>query len=336
MKQKIMKWLQIFDPSVSSRSMRWMVVGVGMISFGIVSFGTSAIADVHPSLLEFAQGSSLSRPQKEALATSDLASQLVRDLTRSQVIYLGETHDSEVDHRLQLEILTKLHQQNPNLMVGMEMFQRPYQSVLDRYLKGELTEAEFLDRTEYKTRWGFPWSLYAPIVQFAKAQKIPIVALNTPAEVTRKVSRKGLASLEPSERRFIPPISEIEIGPPVYRDRIAQVFTEMHQGRGNSKGVDAFFQAQVLWDETMADRISQTFMRSPDPKPQLVILVGQGHLLYGDGIPRRVQRRLQSRLSNFSQTTILLNPDPSFASLEPTTKNPIGDWIWRSSVPKNP
>jgi uncharacterized iron-regulated protein len=75
----------------------------------------------------------------------------------------------------------------------------------------------------------------------------------------------------------------------------------------------------VLWDETMADAIAQFLKKNPDR--QMIVLVGQGHILYGDGIPNRVARRIP----NIKQSTILLNP-PAEYSKEPT----IADYFWKN------
>ena len=254
---------------------------------------------------------------------------VINGLADQNVIYLGETHDSDTDHQIQLEILQELHKRRPNLGVALEQFQRPYQRVLDGYQQGKLTEAQLVTSSEYETRWGFPWSLYEKLLQFAKINNLPLIALNTPSEVTRKVSRQGLESLTFADRRFIPTISTIQIGPDPYRNRIYKVYSEIHIAKSSlqsvtSPGFIRFFEAQVLWDETMADRIAQAVEKNPDRL--IVVLVGQGHLLYHDGIPNRVIRRLKNK--SIKQTTILLNPDPSNPPLEPTTKQPIADILW--------
>ena len=309
----------------------WVALSVGL-SVGLNPANAAPVQDINwlerSSLISLEQAlraSTLTRPSQPDLQPSEHLQALTRSLTGSQVIYLGETHDSEWDHQIQLKVLQSLQDRNPKLILAMEMFQRPYQGVLDRYLKGELSEAELIDRTEYQTRWGFPWELYAPILRFSQSKNIPVVALNTPTEVTRKVSRKGLESLTLADRRFIPPLSEIQLGPVWYQDRIQKIYTEMHQGKGNSDGLTRFFQAQVLWDETMADHIARTVKQYP--QHQIVVLVGQGHLMYGDGIPDRVLRRLHKSHPEFSQVMLLLNPDPSFPLTDPVTKRSIADWL---------
>jgi uncharacterized iron-regulated protein len=272
---------------------------------------------------------------------------VINGLIDQTIIYLGETHDSSADHQIQLEILQELQKRRPNLSIALEQFQRPYQRVLDDYQQGKLTEAQLITNSEYETRWGFPWLLYEPLLQFAKINNLPLIALNTPSEVTRKVSRQGLERLSFVDRRFIPPLSTIQVGPESYRDRIQKIYTEMHPAKSitpsgsspngsdlsstdlnKSQRFTRFFEAQVLWDETMADRIAQAVQQNPDRL--IVVLVGHGHLFYHDGIPNRVARRLKNK--PIKQTTILLNLDPSELLIEPTTKQPIGDIVWNTKL----
>lgn len=244
---------------------------------------------------------------------------VLKQLRQSRVIYLGETHDSEADHRAQLEIIRSLHQQNPKIAIGMEMFQRPFQSGLDSYLAGASTETMLREFTEYDQRWGFPWEFYSPMINFAKQNQLPVVALNTPTEVTRKVARQGLESLTEADKRYIPPIAEIRAEPGRYRDRLQELFNSFHSGKGNSRGFERFFQAQVLWDETMADAIVQFLNQNPDR--QMIVLVGQGHIVYGEGIPDRVARRTPG----IKQSTILLNPPAPYLK-----EAGIADFFWKT------
>lgn len=243
-------------------------------------------------------------------------------LAKAEVVYLGETHDSRQDHEAQLEIIQALHRQKPKIAIALEMFQRPYQPILDRYLAGKLTEAELRVQSQYDQRWGFPWDYYAPILRFAKANNLPLIALNTPTEVTRKVARQGLESLDPAERKWIPPLSQINTQQPNYRQRLLKIYQDSHQHSGSADNFEQFFQAQVLWDETMAAGIAKHLKMHPDHL--VVVLAGQGHVIYGDGIPSRVARRM-TRLPGCQQLILLLNPeeiDPSSPSRRPA------DYFW--------
>jgi uncharacterized iron-regulated protein len=247
--------------------------------------------------------------------------QLVPEIMRANVIYLGETHDNAKDHENQLKIIQELYKRNKKVAIAMEMFQRPFQNVINQYLAGKITEEELVKQTEYE-QWGFDYSLYAPIMRFAKENKLPVLATNTPAEITRKVSRQGLDSLTPEERKFIPPFSEIRTSPEEYRKMVLIAF-EAHQSAGNGKSNSAerFFLAQVLWDETMAESIAN-FVKA-NPNDQVVVLVGQGHIVYNYGIPSRLERRLQGQ--QITQSSVLLSP-PLDSDL-PKNKQ-IADFIW--------
>jgi uncharacterized iron-regulated protein len=248
--------------------------------------------------------------------------QILQELVKAKVVYLGESHDRIEDHKAQLEILQALHQQNRKIAVAMEMFQRPFQDVLDQYLAGKITEAQLLEQTEYDQRWGFPWENYAPILRFTKSNQLPVLALNTPTEVTRKVARSGLESLTTDERRYIPPFSEIRTDNAEYREMARAVYEQHHQaGHGNSSSFERFFTAQVLWDETMAEKIAQFIKANPDY--QVVVLAGKAHIVYGYGIPSRVARRLNNE--RLVQRSVLLSD--SEGSSFPKS-NAIADFVW--------
>lgn len=252
----------------------------------------------------------------------------LNQLAQVNVVYLGEVHDRPADHQAQLEIIHALHQQRPKLAIGMEMFQRPTQPLLDQYLAGQITESQLRRLSQYDQRWGFDWEFYAPILRFAKAQGLPVIALNTPSEITRKVSRSGLDSLTSAEQQQIPPRSELFVGPDAYRQRLQQFFMDMHQHAGQSFNFDHFFLAQVIWDETMAEQIAKTVQQSP--QTLMVVLAGQGHLIYGYGIPDRVARRLQKLplfSGQFAHRSVLLNPDAEFRTL---TQPRSADYFWDS------
>jgi len=250
--------------------------------------------------------------------------EVLQKLSHAKVIYLGETHDSAEDHKAQLEIIQQLYQKNPKMAIAMEMFQRPYQKALDRFLAGEITETELLEQTQYKERWGFPWEYYAPILRFAKQNRIPVLALNTPSEITRKVARQGLESLTAEDKQHTPPASEIRTDNAEYRQMLLEVF-QQHQtnAQGSSPSFERFFLAQVLWDETMAEKIAE-FVKA-NPNHSVIVLAGQGHLVYGYGIPSRVARRLGDSLG---QKIILLNPH---SELLGNKAKPVADFFWRTT-----
>ena len=229
----------------------------------------------------------------------------VNQLEQNDVIYLGENHDNQQHHARQLEIVRQL-QQDANerqLAIALEMFQRPFQPILNRYLAQEIGEAELRKQTEYDTRWGFDWEYYAPILRYAKQQQIPLIALNTPEEITNKVAINGINSLNGHDFRYIPPLKDIELENDRYKQDLKEIYLQhVENGQGNSKDFDNFFAAQVLWDETMAEAIALYYQNHP--KSQIVVLVGKAHAIDDYAIPNRVKRRIKDK--SFQDVVYLL------------------------------
>ena len=248
---------------------------------------------------------------------------ILDDLKSATFVYLGEVHNRAGDRAGQLAILEALYQDNPKLAISMEMFQRPFQPFLDAYLAGEIDEATLVEKTEYEQRWGFPWESYAPILQFAKANQIPVIAANTPTEILRKVAREGLESLSGDDFRYIPPREDIRLDNEAYRDQLRGIFAHhMHGGHGNSDGFERFFSAQVTWDETMAEAIANFHRENPDHR--IVSISGLGHVSYGYGIPDRVKRRIPD--PQYQHRSVLFAPHNRPASAD---QGDATDHTWR-------
>jgi uncharacterized iron-regulated protein len=214
---------------------------------------------------------------------------IMEQLADKRVVYVGESHTRNEDHLLQLRVIRALFAQNPKLAIGMEMFSREAQPVLDRYVAGELSEREFLKQSGYFSKWGFDYRLYRGIINFARRHKLPIMALNLEKEIVSKVFKQGASALTAEELAKIPTDRDLTI--PGYRQRITEVFA-MHGQHGKPEQANGFFQAQALWDETMAESV--TSFLTAHPKTRMAVLAGQGHTDKATAIPPRVARRMPS------------------------------------------
>ncbi len=244
---------------------------------------------------------------------------IIKQLQAAKIVYLGETHDRQSDHQQQLAIIQALFKHKPQVAIGMEMFQSQMQPLLDRYLAGKITATELYQQSEFEKRWGYPWEYYLPILEFAKANRLPVIALNTPGEVARKAARKGIESLTNTERQSIPSATEIDRSNAKYQQMILESY-QQHAGIASvaSKSFDRFYTAQLLWDETMAANTAN--FAKKNPSYQTIVLAGSSHIIYGYGIPDRVLRRLNQPKS--TQKTVLLNIDEDLQQPE------LADFIW--------
>lgn len=224
----------------------------------------------------------------EASAVKTLP-EVIESVSGKKIVYVGEYHDRFSHHAVQLEVIKGLFLRNRKLAVGMEMFQTPFQKVLDDYIAGKIDEKEFLKKSEYFKRWTFDYRLYKPILDYARTEGIPVIALNIPREIVEQVSRKGIDALSGEDRKLIP--QQMDFSESEYRERLKEIF-QQHAGSGE-KNFDYFYQSQILWDETMAQSIDAFFRRRPDfaQDGQMVVIAGSGHISHGVGIPKRAFRR---------------------------------------------
>jgi uncharacterized iron-regulated protein len=207
-------------------------------------------------------------------------------LRTKQVIYVGERHDRPADHGVQYAVLRRLHREESSLAVGMEMFQFPFQDTLARWSAGTIDETVLRRETEYDERWGYDFSLYRPILEFARNEGLEVVALNAPRELAHAVAMSGVEQLDSELAALLP---ELDLDNPDHRAMFDEAFDVGEHG-GEDVMVDRYYQAQVLWDETMGSRVAETLARADGPA-KMIVLAGRVHVTEGLGIPDRAAKR---------------------------------------------
>jgi len=205
----------------------------------------------------------------------------------ARVVYVGETHDNPASHRLELETLRALEQRHPGkVALGMEMFTRSQQPVLDRWVAGELDEKSFLKASRWFDNWKMDFAYYRDLLIFARDRHIPVLALNAEKSLVQAVRSKTPEELSAEEKAQMP---ELDQSDPYQRAMTEGIFGGHSHGKMHMEG---FLRAQTLWDETMAESAAR-YLASPEGKDRhLLVVAGGNHVSYGFGIPRRVFRRL--------------------------------------------
>jgi uncharacterized iron-regulated protein len=223
-----------------------------------------------------------------------MMNELALQLGDKRAIFIGEVHDRLEHHQNQLLTIQTLYAHYPDLVIGVEYLQQPFQSYLDDYIAGRIDEQEMLVKTEYFRRWQLDYRLLQPIFEFAREKHIPILALNISDEIHSKVFRNGMKSLSPQERSLTPDI--IEPANAHYLQRLKSIFDSHPQGND----FETFVEGVLLWDTSMADTAARYL--NAHPKSKMVVLAGMVHVMYGDGIPERVDNRLCG-----NQSVLLIN-----------------------------
>ena len=221
--------------------------------------------------------------------------EIVAHAAKQDVVLLGEQHDLEDHHRWQLQMLSALHAQRPEMIIGFEMFPRRVQPVLDQWVAGSLTAQEFLKQVEWDKVWSFPPHIYLPLFEFARINKIPMRALNVDKKLTRLVAEKGWENVPEEAREGIGhPAPAL----PEYSEFLREMY-KMHEktagaqaakkGATTDAGFKGFVDSQLTWDRAMAEALSLAVSQSGGKNPPLVVgIMGSGHIRYGHGVPHQL------------------------------------------------
>jgi uncharacterized iron-regulated protein len=209
-------------------------------------------------------------------------------LASASHVYVGELHDQVHHHRFQAKVLRALADRwkGKPVALGMEMFYRPYQPALDAYVRGEISEKEMLAKTEWDTRWGFGWEMYAPMLRICRDRGIPVLALNAEKEVTRTVSQKGLEGLTPEQRASLPPLDTTD---PAHRAFVLEAFGQ-HGSDMPPERFERFYLSMVIWDEVMSTGVANWLAKN-GPDARVVVVAGNGHVADRFGVAGRAGRK---------------------------------------------
>jgi len=205
--------------------------------------------------------------------------QMLAELAQADVVLFGEQHNDALAHWLELQVAKDLQRlKKPGqLVLGLEMFERDVQPLLAQYAAGTLPDSAF-------ERQARPWPNYAtdyrPLLQWARANGLPIIGTNAPRPYARAVAKGGLAALDAlpaAEKAWLVPLPlKVDYTLPGYQKMAAMFGNSQAHGSGAEK----IIQAQALKDATMAYYI----WGSVGPGHTLLHLNGSFHSDNHDGI----------------------------------------------------
>jgi len=225
------------------------------------------------------------------------SNKFLRNAAKSRVVLLGEHHAQGDHQRWELHTLVALHALNPNMAIGFEMFPRKVQPVLDRWIAGELSEAEFLEQSDWQKYWNFDAKYYMPLFHFARMNRIPIHALNVSRELVKMVRKEGWQNIAEKDREGV-----TDPAPPGegYKKLLISIYQQHGAHKPAAKkdekdkkpdlespGFKRFLQGQTLWDAAMAQMVHHETQK--DPSLLFVGVMGSGHVVNGYGIPGQLK-----------------------------------------------
>lgn len=255
------------------------------------------LATVEGVQRHFSQGRIIDLKTGKAIDFPDL----IDRLKAVDVIFIGEVHNNPEHHLIQVQLLQALMARYAPMAVSMEFFDTTRQPALDRFMKGDLEEKDFLKEVDWENSWRFPYHLYRPILWTTRDKGTALLGINAPNRLVRKVARTGLESLTDEERDQV--AKDMDLDNTAHREYLKTIF-EQHTFKKDSphgmENFEHFYQAQCIWDETMAETIAK-YMEATGGK--MVVFTGNGHIANKFGIPDRLLRRMDVKTA-----TIVLYP----------------------------
>ena len=215
------------------------------------------------------------------------------------------------------------------------MFERDVQTVLDEYLAGLITERHFMLSSR---PWGNYASDYRPLVEYARAHKLPVIAANAPARYVTRVSAQGpgsLASLSKEARGWLPPLPFPEASAPyaakfnAFMGAASAGGQSPHgaaapaqpQSNSNPHGGLHLLEAQTLRDASMAHAVSEFLKRGGDP---LVVQVnGTFHSEQRMGVPEQLARYMKRA----RPVVVTIVPDAAGSGFDAARMGDLGDFV---------
>ena len=229
---------------------------------------------------------------------------IVTDMADADVLFFGEEHNDSAGHYLENKIFKALHAQYADKVVlSMEMFETDNQLVLNEYLAGTIDEARF----SRDVRLWSNYKDYRPMIEYAKQNKIPVIAANPPRRYVNLVSRRGMKSLDSlskDAKKFLPPLPYDTLSGR-YREKFVEI---MKDGPGgNNPNV---YYSQSLWDAGMSYSIYK-FLKDNKHK-KVFHCVGGFHCEEKLGTAAQLQKRNKKlkilNIASFSDASFN-NPD---------------------------
>lgn len=232
--------------------------------------------------------------------------QMLADASNSELVLIGESHNNKTHHEIQLSLIRSLWQQKTPLAIGLEMMQSDSQQALDEWSDGKITEESFVPI--FAKNWGLDWHMYRDIFLFAREHRIPMVALNVPADIVKKVAHKGFGALTEEEKKNLPQGTSCDLNNP-HTAFLRKTFKEVSSHITNQKVFTYFCEAQTLRNSGMALNIARYVKKHPGTK--VVGLTGVWH-----AIKYAIPEQLERNGSKIACTVIL--PDIPELSLSET------------------
>lgn len=217
--------------------------------------------------------------------------ELLNNIAGRSTILLGEHHSNEHHHRWHLETIRSLHQIRKNIVLGFETFPRRLQPVLDQWTKGELSKSQFKRKLDWDSFWSFDIDLYMPLFEYARDNRIPMVALNVDRSLMNNVRKHGWKAIPENQKEGLsdpaqPSKDYLRILAASYLQHNPVDPENENERKLDGEKFYLFVQGQLLWDRAMAEGVAS--VASQSDAPLIIGIMGSWHIINRLGVPHQL------------------------------------------------
>jgi uncharacterized iron-regulated protein len=260
-------------------------------------------------------------------------------LSAQDVIYLGEEHRNQWHIEAALQVLRAILGNGRRPILAMEMFGWNGQAALNQSgTNSESARDRFLKDVHWDQNWGGRFEDYEPLVTFARSHQLPVLALNPPRPLVRKIATQGWKkAIDDPEMATWGMNDELIVEDPAYREVILRQLQLCHGGLPQD-AYERMYEASMFRDEGMAKTINESLRAASGHGASIlgpiVSYTGAGHIQYQLPIPKRVLRK---RAGEVTQKTVYMTsfqPDHP-EELQELLRDGIADYVWLTPVGTN-
>ncbi len=262
---------------------------------------------------------------------------LMDEIQGHDVIYLSEKHDNPMQHAIQHQIIQTLVARGKKPLIGFEFFSMEDTPLLLNFMesaRADLSpkmEAALEKQIRMNLGWNSQpdtlWTFYYDLLKLARDKGLTVSGLDLSSSQKRRITRKGLDSLTPIEKKLIF-ASGLANAP--YKAHMESLFKAVHCGMDHGTMTSRLYDTWVARNDKMALSITQLHEKNLP----LLIIIGGGHTEYGLGVMDRV-KALNPELTqiNIGMTEITRDPSDLAEYLHPLELEgfepvPPSDYIW--------
>lgn len=192
---------------------------------------------------------------------------LIEHLAEAPRLIVGERHDNQDHHALQLWLLQALGTQRAQGSLLLEMLTPEQQPRVDAVRQSAALPQDLPAALGWSPGWD--WNLYGPVITFALTQPYPLLAANLDAVEIQRFYRQA------------PSLMGVRSNSAAVRDELLEQIGASHCGLLPASQMPAMLAVQQQRDRRMAKRL----LEAPTPA---VLLAGAWHGRKDVGVPLHV------------------------------------------------